>query len=463
MDSLFRTHKDITDAEYKILWEKGLFFFDANVLLDLYRLPENAQKDLLAILSDNKINSRIWLPFQASLEYTYNKIEAISDQKGKFNSVKKIIDEFLAEIENSRNGLTAKIAELQLKKRHSVIDPDPYVNDQLFQGPVKILNEFLDQLSKLDKKQPDVTDQDIVKEKVSALFENKIGGAPTKEFLENIYKVGEERYKENVPPGYKDKAKDGFYMFEDRKFIRRFGDLIVWKEIIEKCNKDKIEYIILVTGDVKEDWWQEKRGKRIGPKYELLNEIYYEAKSVKLFHMYDTPSFMKYSKEYLKINVKDQSIAETKDLLEFTKTITDINILLTNVPTIRSIVQSVIAAYQHLILHYTSLNPLMEKLLVPRSKLEIMLHEIYSNVFNYSSDRIVYGRFFKTAKFVVLRFRNRINSEQLLNNGDGKGLRLIKDTMKPYGKVKVTVTPTYYKIALFFERDYFAEDVKITL
>ena len=55
MDKIFKSHKELTDNDFKLLWEKGLFVFDTNVLLDLYRLPESAKNDLLSILLNKKI------------------------------------------------------------------------------------------------------------------------------------------------------------------------------------------------------------------------------------------------------------------------------------------------------------------------------------------------------------------------------------------------------------------------
>ena len=51
MNDVFKSHNDITEEDFTKLWEKGLFVFDTNVLLDLYRLPESAKKDLLNILN----------------------------------------------------------------------------------------------------------------------------------------------------------------------------------------------------------------------------------------------------------------------------------------------------------------------------------------------------------------------------------------------------------------------------
>src|SRR5690606_27996314 len=115
-----------------------------NTLLDLYRLPESARKDLLNILSDAKIKDRVWVPFQVMLEYIQNKIDVISDQKNKFTNVKSIVNVGIENINNLRADLQSKLKELQLKKRHSVIDPDAFINDKLFEQSIATLNGFIE-------------------------------------------------------------------------------------------------------------------------------------------------------------------------------------------------------------------------------------------------------------------------------------------------------------------------------
>ena len=72
----------------------------------------------------------------------------------------------------------------------------------------------------------------------------------------------------------------------------------------------------MVTGDIKEDWWQKKRGKKLGARMELLNEIYSQATDLDTFYMYDTSTFLQYAKQEIDENIKDSSITETKELIE---------------------------------------------------------------------------------------------------------------------------------------------------
>jgi hypothetical protein len=112
-----------------------------------------------------------------------------------------------------------------------------------------------------------------------------------------------------------DIKKEGSYFFEDKEYVRKFGDLILWKEIIKVSNDKKLKYVVLVTGDVKEDWWEEKRGKKIGARKELLNEIYTQCPELDVFHLYNTSTFLKFAKEEIDKTIKDSSIIEALELI----------------------------------------------------------------------------------------------------------------------------------------------------
>ncbi|WP_374707766.1 PIN-like domain-containing protein [Flavobacterium sp. J372] len=84
MSRAFKTFQNISSEDFKYLWRDALIIFDTNALLNIYRLPEFAKDDFLNILSDEKINNRIWLPFQSFLEFSQNRLSVISEQKKLF-------------------------------------------------------------------------------------------------------------------------------------------------------------------------------------------------------------------------------------------------------------------------------------------------------------------------------------------------------------------------------------------
>ena len=99
-------------------------------------------------------------------------------------------------------------------------------------------------------------------------------------------------------------------------FKREFGDLVLWKEIIEKAKVEQIKNIVFITDDDKEDWWwitESKGSKIIGPRPELIEEIHFEA-NVELFYMYNSERFLEFAKKYLGAKIKPQSIEDVREV-----------------------------------------------------------------------------------------------------------------------------------------------------
>jgi len=141
------------------------------------------------------------------------------------------------------------------------------------------------------------------KEELSNLLKDRIGEDFSQSQLEEIYKEGEKRYKLKIPPGYSDAKKE----VENKKY----GDLIIWKQILEKAKRVD-SAILFITGDKKEDWFLERLGKTIGPRPELVAEI----KKIKNipFYIYQTHKFLEYAYQYLSIRIKADAIKEVKEV-----------------------------------------------------------------------------------------------------------------------------------------------------
>ncbi|MCM1508984.1 MAG: PIN-like domain-containing protein, partial [Ruminococcus flavefaciens] len=70
--------------------------------------------------------------------------------------------------------------------------------------------------------------------------------------IDEVYQLsanGDKRFKDKIPPGYKDdKKSDG---------ISKYGDYFIWEEVI-KYAKDNNLPVIFVTDDIKNDWFEDK-------------------------------------------------------------------------------------------------------------------------------------------------------------------------------------------------------------
>ncbi|WP_122572843.1 PIN-like domain-containing protein [Pseudomonas viridiflava] len=312
--SLLNTHQDLDEETLNIMWEKAVFVFDANVLLDLYRLPQTAKNELLSVLENPEIKNRIWVSFQGMLEFLNNRHDTIGDQKNKFEMVRRKLQEAIAGYNSIFSTLTAELAKLKLTQKHSLIDPEQFISAENIKSGINFVNKFLENLNQLEKKQNDVHDRDDTKKHIVDLFDDKIGYGFSKEEINKIYEEGEKRYANDIPPGYMDKKKSNSYIVLDIEYKCKFGDLLFWHEVIRKAQTEKLECIILVTGDLKEDWWLEKRGKKLGPRKELLNEIYTKAPDLKFFHMYETSQFLRRVDEKSTFKISESTISQTENL-----------------------------------------------------------------------------------------------------------------------------------------------------
>lgn len=308
MKNIFRGFYTPTQAEFETLWKNCTFILDTNVLLNLYRYPEQAKNDLLKAL--NAISARLWVPFYVTLEYQRNRIKVIAEQIKKFNEVDKVLKE-------SESRLIDGLGALQLKKKHSSIDPEDMVS-----RITNILDEFREHLKELKEKQLNINDDDKIREAIDSLLKGKIGPEPKKqEDIDTIYRDAEKRYSKRIPPGFIDTRKE----FDDDpiEFIcngiiynRKYGDYLIWSQIINGIKENKKAHVIFITDDKKDDWWwtEDVLGKKtIGPRPELVEEICRLA-GVKVFHMYNSDKFMEYSSKYLSVKYHKDSISQIRDV-----------------------------------------------------------------------------------------------------------------------------------------------------
>lgn len=293
MRKFFPEFNKPSEQEFKKIWEEATFIFDTNVLLSLYRLPQRSRKKLLTTLE--KLKDRSWLPHQVALEYYRKRVEVIYDQEKLYSKILDLLEK------NEQSVRT----ELEKYAKHPFIDSK------------KILKKFiaahktsLTEIEKAKSKHPNWLKDDTIEKELNKIFVDKVGIAYPYEQLKKIYADGQIRYDNEIPPGYKDKEKDK----NDKTKTRKFGDLIIWLQIIDKAKESK-KPIIFITDEQKEDWWWKIGGNTtVGPRYELVKEIKNQADVA--FHMYQSDQFMEYVVEYSILKIDKELIEDVKKLRE---------------------------------------------------------------------------------------------------------------------------------------------------
>ncbi|WP_017389301.1 PIN-like domain-containing protein [Acinetobacter calcoaceticus] len=312
MKEQFKGYYNLEEKEFEELWNNGIFIFDTNVLLNLYRYQHDTRDALLKVME--KLNNRVWIPYHVGLEFQRNRPIVIAEQYKKFSEVKNIIDKSILTMKK-------EFDNLQLKTRHSYINPD-----KLIENFESIKNSFFNDLKKLEETSINTSSRDEIRERIDILFKNNIGLPPkNQEEIDKVMTEGELRYKKNIPPGFKDLSKDeknpDEFTYSNITYKSKYGDLIIWKQIIEHVKTNSYKNIVFVTDDSKADWlWKiESNGSKIlGVRPELKDEFYRET-NVKNFHIYNTKSFLSYANDNLNAKVTKEAIQEVGDISNILK------------------------------------------------------------------------------------------------------------------------------------------------
>ncbi|EJI6690965.1 PIN-like domain-containing protein [Vibrio vulnificus] len=307
MKDKFKGFYSPTDTQIEDAWkdDSTIFVFDTNVLINLYGYAEQTRKDFFDVLK--KIDSKIWLPYQVGLEYQRRRLEVIREEKAIFRKIDDSLSKIDKIFENDFN-------QLALSRRFPKLSEN---TKDLQKDISKLVSNYKRSVKYWDDKQPCVRSHDEIRAKIDEIVSGRIGDKPeNQQWLDKLYQDGEIRYKNNVPPGFKDNskenAKDSIFSFDGLTYQRKFGDLILWKQLLENAKDSNIKYVVFVTDDAKDDWWYtlDSRGKKtIGPHANLKTEIYEEA-GVEFFHMYSTSTFLESGKKILEVGVHDSSIDE---------------------------------------------------------------------------------------------------------------------------------------------------------
>lgn len=298
----------ITLDKFKRIWEYSnvLVIFDTNILLDLYRFSTTATDTILQ--NFNKISENIWIPGQTKKEFLHNR-DAV--RKEQFNKYKDLVSELKTILGKTHSNYDKKFFRYRkydfpnIQELHSeLIRHLDRINQKIDDFSIEIDNE-----TKTNNKL-------LQEDKVSIFFDRllsqkSIGNEYNTRHLIQIYLEGEYRYRLKIPPGYMDIEKDK----TDETKTKKFGDLILWKQVIDKGKKHN-GVVFFLTNDTKEDWWSLETKT---PRQELLEE-YFEETGTNNIYILTLKDFINH------ISVINE-ISSTKALIEINANYHVINLL----------------------------------------------------------------------------------------------------------------------------------------
>jgi hypothetical protein len=265
-----------TEKEFEDLWSSGLVVPDTNVLLTLYRLSEGTRQKLLDLLA--RLQERLFVPYQVAKEFQDRRVDVIEEQIQTYESVEELIEGFAASVGKGMRQ-HPRLSRGDLEQRiTTALQP---VNDHL----AEVRAGHPDPLEG-----GDTLGTDVVRDALGTLFAGRIG---EQRDLEDLCKEGRKRYERKQPPGWTD---------ADKPEPARYGDLAIWLDVLEKAEAMS-KPVILVTEERKEDWWWKRKGKLIGPRPELVEEL--RERSGQRLCLYNVGRFMEEASKALSIELSE--------------------------------------------------------------------------------------------------------------------------------------------------------------
>lgn len=159
------------------------------------------------------------------------------------------------------------------------------------------------EIERLRDQDPAIVDpaSDQVLQAIEALFEGRVAPRPSLERVrERVIEFMTYRKPNQVPPGYLDARKP--------TPMHEAGDYLLWCEVLEHSATSPNQPVLLVTDDVKEDWYV--RGDK-APRPELLHE--FSEYSSAGYHQVTLSAFVRLVTQHVRSAVVDAVVVEELD------------------------------------------------------------------------------------------------------------------------------------------------------
>ncbi|MFG2270676.1 PIN-like domain-containing protein [Streptomyces chartreusis] len=255
-------HRSPVAADYERLFQSGMVVLDTNVLLNLYRSNERTRRDTLAVL--NKLRDRLWVPHQVLTEFWRNR-ESKSVRHHHSTKAKETSTALDRARRSAQDAVDRWVKDVRLKDGEEVT--------QRIDEGLKALGEALDGLRETVEAQAQrdalmgtaETHTDPVLTELEPLLDRRIGEPLSAADHDKAVQEAQERAAEETPPGYED--------FKNKPPEQAAGDYLLWVQLLREA-KDRACDVLLVTGDVKKDWWHTRDGDiPARPRSELVVEL----------------------------------------------------------------------------------------------------------------------------------------------------------------------------------------------
>jgi len=297
---------DPTEEELQRLWEEATFSFDANVLLNLYRVDRETTEDYFKIFQ--AFGDRIFLTNEAANQFFLRRRSVIRTEHNSFSKAKEEVEKWLKRRKDFNN----------IKDQLRSDDIGQIIEDEIegvfedregYEVEVEAVKEDL--IARIEDLEERFTptgttranaEEDEILGGLMDIFEGKTG-SELEEDLEELKDEAQERYEAEKPPGYED------YDGDDEVSRGECEDYFIWKQLMEFAEQEG-EDVVFITGDGKFDWWEKDDNfDFVRPRYELLRE--FKEKTEQTFWIFSTERLIENANERMGLDVRDKSVEQT--------------------------------------------------------------------------------------------------------------------------------------------------------
>lgn len=244
--------------------ENTLVVMDTNAWLNLYNLPIISLKEIVDVLEEYK--DIFWIPNQVHKEYYRHAKEKKDTRVSVFKNARA---ESLQNVETSKQRVT-QILKTFLNQSYI---SSQELKDKLDEKYGEIIDLIKEEYKKYEaefaEERKIIEDENIVDKLFDLVYEESKQEDFSIVEKMHICEEGEIRYKYQIAPGYTDAEKEN----DKNDFTRKYGDLIIWKEILKRVSGTCIN-VIFVQDEKKQDWLAQKGGNVLAP---VLLEEYQSA------------------------------------------------------------------------------------------------------------------------------------------------------------------------------------------
>lgn len=255
----FESYQILSAEEIERVLKTGILALDTNVLLNLYRYNDKTVDDILMVA--NAARGRLFIPHQVVREFWRNRQSVIASLGSATRDAHSVFEKNTKGIKDAISRWAKSIAL------------SPSVESELIERVDNFYSQLREQVEegKISISVSDPTSKDHLLRRLEALMAGAVGAPLPENDWDDAVAEGERRVENLIPPGYKDADKLESDIPEGAS-----GDYIMWHQLILEGTERRCD-LVLVTSDLKEDWWNRAaRGAIIGARQELIQE-YMEA------------------------------------------------------------------------------------------------------------------------------------------------------------------------------------------